>query len=179
MQGFGSLSISCSDTEASGISGEINVGNEPSLRVTALERPLSPLRKWRVGAQMDRRYNQDWLFTIVSPIRVRFRAGRYDGRFCAHPQMWLADEWEVERMLWVHRANGQTSVNAFANSFPVRPGMNKLQVAHLLGFPSEFGTVRDMLKLDDWKYAEPAPFAYSVRFRNGVVAEVHPPGNLP
>lgn len=179
VQGFGTLTLTCNDAESLEPSEEVVVGNEPSLRVVSIERPLSPLRRWRVGIPMDRRYQQDWQFTVVSPLRVRFSPGRFGSRNCAHPQMWLSDEWEVERVLWIHAPVGEIYDFPNHGEFPIRAGMNKIRVAHLLGFPSEFGTVEDMLKRDVWDYAEPPPFDYGVRFQNGVVIRARPPGNLP
>lgn len=86
-----------------------------------------------------------------------------------------ADPWHVETALSVAVPPkfGPT------NGFPVRPGMSRDEVVWRMGYPDQYGTVASFRALDRWTYVKPAPFAWSVQFKNDRVVDVHPPGELP
>jgi hypothetical protein len=153
----------------------VTVGNEPSLVVATVERPAAAqLRAWKIGGPVYQRWSTDDHFTAVSPLEITFTAESFGTHGCVRPRLWLADSWEVRRILWIHKPVG------IRESTPIVRGMSKMTVAHILGFPKLFGTVAEMLRLDVWELPPVLPpFSARVRFRDGVVSSYDPPGQPP
>jgi hypothetical protein len=153
----------------------VTVGNEPSLVVAAVERPAAAqLRAWKIGGPVYQRWSTDDHFTAISPLEITFTAESFGVHGCVRPRLWLADSWEVRRILWIHMPVG------IRESTPIVRGMSKMTVAHILGFPHRFGTAAEMLQLDVWELPPVLPpFAATVRFRDGIVSSYDPPGQPP
>ncbi len=201
VQGFGPLSIDCDDPDAEakeqardavikeiqskklynpmvppipqGPITQAYLGNEPSLVVSAIDRPVGPTRGWKIGGPVASRINYDYNFVAVAPLEIKFTSESFHAP-CVNPHLWLADFWEVHRVLWIHAPTHELESTAIVK------GMPRLTVAHILGFPSLFGTVEEMNQLDFWPYLPVLPpFSSSVRFRHGLVSEYQPPGTPP
>ncbi len=148
-----------------------DVGNEPSLVVTSIDRPVGPSRSWRIGGDVSTRGAGDDRFVAVSPLRVSFANAA--GKACVNPRLWVADDWELRRTLWVHAPLGVPETTT------IRKHMTRETVAHILGFPGEYGSVDDMNRLNEWRYVESGPFSSTVYFRNDRVSDYHPAGMPP
>ena len=151
----------------------VDVGNEPSFVVIAIDRPTGPTRAWKIGGPVSSRETGESFFVSVSPLRVSF-ASKTFARPCTNPHLWLADAWEVRRTLWIH-----APVHVAATT-PVAKGMSRDTVAHILGYPSEFGTVEELDLMNDWHYLPiQMPFDSTVHFRGDKVSAYDPPGSPP
>jgi len=151
-----------------------DAGTEPSLKVLYIERPDVPPKFWKIGGGVNNRWAGDRGLTIVSPLLIRFADTKDEYHSCRHPSLWMADTWEVERTLWIHAPLGTT------DRTPIRKGMSKELVAHILGFPSEIGTKEEMFKLDTWKYLPVLPpFSYYAQFKGDRLVIYQPPGAPP
>jgi len=58
-------------------------------------------------------------------------------------------------------------------------GMTKDMIAWASGYPSVYGTIEQVQRLDTWHYTCSAPFSSTVYFHNGVVVRYDPRGRLP
>lgn len=102
----------------------------------------------------------------------------------ATPYAILSDEWDFERtysLVPVTRAHPEWSARTldYIAHGKVEMGMTKDMIAWMFGFPSAYGTVDEVRKLDTWFYDQAVPFESTVYFRNGAVVKYDPPGNLP
>jgi hypothetical protein len=149
----------------------VDVGNDPSLVISRIDRPISPLRAWALGGAVASREASDDSFAVVSPLKLSFTMKSFGSHGCTDPHLWLADGWDVRRTLWIHNPTAPRT------GAGVRKGMTKIEVAHLLGFPNRFGTVAEILEIDVWQM--PGPLPATIRFRNGVVAGYDPPSQPP
>jgi len=96
----------------------------------------------------------------------------------------VSGAWDFERLyspmsMTAAHPSWSTAIVSKIQNQKVETGMTKDMIAWMFGYPSAFGTVEQVRKLDTWEYAQPAPFSYTVHFRNGVVVKFDPPGNLP
>ncbi len=96
----------------------------------------------------------------------------------------LSDVWDFERsyslvsMTRMHPEWPAATLDAIGQH-EVEMGMTKDMIAWMLGYPAAYGTKEQVQKLDVWTYEAPAPFGYTVYFRNGVVVKYDPPRTLP
>ena len=96
----------------------------------------------------------------------------------------VSDAWDFERLYSLvsiqrdHPEWPQSIIDDIQRG-RVKNGMTKDMIAWMFGYPDSFGTKQQVRKLDTWDYDAPAPFAYTVHFRKGVVVKFDPPGNLP
>lgn len=154
----------------------VDVGRDPSLVVSAIDRPAGPNGLWTLGGAVTTRYGGVGSFASVMPVRVRFayrtRGAGAPLHGCRGPHLALAD-WEVERTLWIHAPALQ------ARAEPAI-GMSRIQVAHLLGYPDAIGTPAELDRLTTWHYpAVLQPFDSSVTFAHGRVAQYRAPQSPP
>ena len=96
----------------------------------------------------------------------------------------LSDLWELERTFttvapgsyrsWTSRVR-----DAIVDSRIIL-GLPRQAVPYIEGYPSAYGTVSEMNRLNVWSYDSPVPFSFSVGFgRDGRVTSYQPPGKLP
>jgi len=121
--------------------------------------------------------------TVNSQQVVNAPADKHDSDHFACPKftMTVADAWQADRAfnpplvspLWP--SHFQRSIR---DHKPV-VGMTPEMVVAAWGYPSAFGTLAQLKKLDRWDYNEPGPFGHGVIFRRGRVISVALPGNLP
>lgn len=96
----------------------------------------------------------------------------------------VSDTWDFERLYSLasiadaHPSWSAAILSKIRNG-KIEKGMTKDMIAWMFGYPSIYGTLEQVRQLDVWEYEQPAPFSYTVRFRNGVVVKYDPPGNLP
>jgi hypothetical protein len=175
VQGFGDLAVDCDDLAVPPEQRRpMVVGNEPSLIVAKIDRPLGATLAWKIGGPVNNRWSTDDHFVAISPLRVSFeRTSPPAFAGCRNPHLWLADAWEVGRMLWIHRPIHLSETE------PIRLGMRKMEVAHILGLPAVFGTLAEAFRFDTWRYLPVLPpFDYAVSFRDGRVSAYRPAASL-
>jgi len=105
-----------------------------------------------------------------------------DVRACSAYYAVVADPWQLERKLslspLVDQSWARKSLDAI-EQHTVMVGMTRAMVVASIGYPTCYGTIRDLDKLDESEYRAAAPFGSDVYFRNGVVYKYNPPGQLP
>lgn len=89
--------------------------------------------------------------------------------------------WDVARSLSSSNPAAGWSAQTVASvrKGVVAVGWTRAMVATALGYPSLFGTIDEMNRLEYWPYEEPAPFSHYVTFANDRVVKYEPPGQLP
>jgi len=132
-------------------------------------------------------------FVALDPIVIRFQtpaALTMQGWFVQSVPdtavlYWvLSDAWDFERsfsLVPISRAHpdwSRATIDAI-ESRHVEIGMSKDMIAWMFGYPSVYGTIGQVQKLDMWRYDEVAPFRYTVFFRKGTVVKYDAPGRLP
>jgi hypothetical protein len=153
-------------------------GSRDALAISSIDRAYGYALTINVGTQAMRNVDLSADFVALDPLVVRFRL---------HGTVlyWVvADAWGFERsyslvsMAQAHPEWGAATRAKILNRV-VELGMTKDMIAWMFGYPDAYGTIDQVRKLDTWSYDMPAPSAFAMHFRNGVLVKYDPPGQMP
>jgi hypothetical protein len=182
--GIGGVSGLCPD----GNTAKTFAATDP-LRVVSIARPVGTIADGdyyeKNGAIVGRYFFRvEPLEVVLSTDRAKSGttvAGSYDDP-CPQIRFIVADSWELDRRVSLRPPIDPTwprvDRDAVRNGVPIL-GMTRAMVVAIWGYPSVYGTINEIDRLNHWNYLQAAPFGHWVDFRGGRVVSVRPPGDLP
>jgi hypothetical protein len=131
-------------------------------------------------------------FFRVEPLEVVLATGKArptgstpsgsDDAPCPQIRFLVADSWELDRQVSLRPPVDPTwprvDLDAIRNGKPI-VGMTRAMVVAIWGYPSAYGTIDEIDRLNHWNYQQAGPFGHSVDFRGGRVVSVRLPRDLP
>ena len=159
------------------------------LRVRHIVRLSGVSVHWDLGPMILRNLDAGQNYLFVDPLLVIYDGAPVDGALtsppfeglgCASGSDEIADDWDFGRSLapTAFLSNNPDLSDAQRTAIQrhtVILGMSKAMVAASVGYPSVFGTAEKIMTLDTWEYALPPPSSFTVRFKDGKVADYDPP----
>jgi hypothetical protein len=130
--------------------------------------------------------NIDMDFVGIEPLELQFAPlsadARADDPTCKTVVRVFADPWEVRRALFTRspfdHPEWPKRIQAAVRSGTVLAGMTHEMAANVVGYPSVYGSIRDLDNMQRWDYDEPAPFGPTITFRGDRVV-TYDPGSAP
>jgi hypothetical protein len=164
------------------------------LHVRSIVRLYGVSATWGIGPNILRTLDSAADYVTAGPIVVVFDTDRVDKALinqgfagyggCAAFYGEFSGSWDFERMLSLTNeaaSHPEWSPVAAAEvkDHKVIVGMTRAMIIASVGYPSDYGTAAQMMKLDTWHYEMPTPFQYTVYFKGDKVVKYDPPGQLP
>ncbi len=164
-----------------------------ALHVRRIVRLYGVNASWGIGPMIDRTLDAGDVYVYSDPLLVIY-GGRiedgvlaeppFNGHECSAAYDEIADTWDFERDLsptdlLAGHPGWSAAIRDEIRQHTVSIGMTRQQVVASVGYPSVYGSVDAMMKLDEWDYILPTPSSYSIKFKDDRVVEYHPPQMLP
>ena len=169
-----------------------HAGTRGGLPIAAIYRAYGYAPTLDISASVSQDLLLPSSFVALNPLIVRFGLPRQANALPVYSPLShdvlgytiRSDAWDFERsyslvsMSQAHPDWSRTTISEVQQG-KIAIGMTKDMIAWASGFPSVYGSIEQVQRLDTWQYTRSAPFSSTVYFHHGVVFRYDPPRRLP